>query len=81
MPMVSRTFEQGVLTIGPLAAQTDFQVLSGACRMSVEDPGSTVDFGFKRTDSGDDSIFSVASGKTVYIRPITNTTLYYDSLG
>lgn len=81
MPQVPRTYEQGVLTIGPLANATDFQVLSGSCRVSTEDPGVTVDFGFKRTDSDFSNCWHVIAGKTVYIRPITNCVIYYGELG
>lgn len=80
MPLLTFTSASPMQEIGPLAADTDFQLRDGSCLVATEDPGSDLDAGFERAAHGDHAEFFVASGKTVYLWTTGRCVLFYGSL-
>jgi hypothetical protein len=80
MPLLTITAAQGVQTIGPLDADTDFQLRDGSCMFSTASPGGDLNAGFDRKAHGDRAEFFVATGKTVYLWTTSRCTLFYGSL-
>lgn len=80
MPLLSFKETDGVQTIGPLAAGTDFQVRDGACLFATSDPGASLDAGFERIAGGDRADWHVGTGKTVYIWTTKRASVFYEAL-
>lgn len=80
MPLLEIKEAQGVVPIGPLDADTDFQLRDGSCMMATVHPGADLNAGFARAAHGDNAEFFVATGKTVYLWTKSRCTLYYGSL-
>ena len=80
MPVLTFNKTQGVQTIGPLAADTDFQVRSGSCLVSVSNPGADTNHGFERTARTDRADWHVGTGKTVYLQTTGLCTVFYEAL-
>lgn len=76
MPRLSIKTSDGWVTVGPLAAITDFQVRDGAVLITGEAPSDT-DWGFDRR-AGDTVQFGV--GKTVSIRTNNAALVHYEAL-
>lgn len=77
MPQVSFRKADGVITIGPLAAGTDFQVREGSCLFSTEAMAVDDDQGFRLRLN--ETIFAGA-GKTVRMQTGTRCVVQYEAL-
>lgn len=80
MPLLIITSAQGVVPVGPLDADTDFQLRDGDCLMATDNPGANLNAGFERAAHGEKAEFFVASGKTVYLWTTGRCVLFYGSL-
>jgi hypothetical protein len=80
MPLLTITEADGVVPVGPLDADTDFQLRDGSCMFSPNSPGGDLNAGFDRAAHGDKAEFFAATGKTVYIWTTSRCTLFYGSL-
>ncbi|WP_225029565.1 hypothetical protein [Xinfangfangia pollutisoli] len=69
----------GVVVIGPLADDTDFQVRDGSCLFSPADPDGDTNFGFEIV-AGRTAEFFLASGKTAYLQG-RSFTIFFEVLG
>lgn len=65
MPRITITPAQGWVTIGPLGAATDFQIIEGVANITGETPAGETPIGFIRR--GEETI-QFGSGKTVKLR-------------
>jgi hypothetical protein len=80
MPIVTIKPSDGVVSIGPLDADTDFQIRDGSCLMATVHPGADLNAGFARAAGGEKAEFFVATGKTVHVWTTRLCTLFYGSL-
>lgn len=82
MTQASIKSTDAVRVIGPLAADTDFQVIAGELRMTTDAGGFTAENeGFRLTAlAGGRDSFVIGAGKTVRLMTQSAATFVYEAL-